>query len=78
MTITMERSVAGKKEFKKIFKEDLYVYLRNGWKESDSTVTEEHKVEKQEEQPVESEPMEESKTEERQHDFYSKKKKRNH
>lgn len=84
MIITMEKSVAGKKEFKKIFSEDLYVYLRNGWKKSDSTVTEEQKVVKQEviEQPVEPveepEPMEESKTEERPYEFYSKKKKRNH
>ena len=83
MIITMEKSVAGKKEFKKIFSEDLYVYLRNGWKKSDSTVTEEQKVVKQEviEQPVEPveepEPMEESKTEERPYEFYSKKK-RNH
>lgn len=84
MIITMEKSVAGKKEFKKIFSEDLYVYLRNGWKKSDSTVTEEQKVVKQEviEQPVEPveepKPMEESKTEERPYEFYSKKKKRNH
>ena len=84
MIITMEKSVAGKKEFKKIFSEDLYVYLRNGWKKSDSTVTEEQKVVKQEviKQPVEPveepEPMEESKTEERPYEFYSKKKKRNH
>lgn len=84
MIITMEKSVAGKKEFKKIFSEDLYVYLRNGWKKSDSPVTEEQKVVKQEviEQPVEPveepEPMEESKTEERPYEFYSKKKKRNH
>ena len=84
MIITMEKSVAGKKEFKKIFSEDLYVYLRNGWKKSDSTVTEEQKVVKQEviEQPVEPveepEPMEESKTEEQPYEFYSKKKKRNH
>lgn len=84
MIITMEKSVAGKKEFKKIFSEDLYVYLRNGWKKSDSTVTEEQKVVKQEviEQPVEPveepKPMEESETEERPYEFYSKKKKRNH
>lgn len=84
MIITMEKSVAGKKEFKKIFSEDLYVYLRNGWKKSDSTVTEEQKVVKQEviEQPVEPveepKPMEESKTEEQPYEFYSKKKKRNH
>ena len=84
MIITMEKSVAGKKEFKKIFSEDLYVYLRNGWEKSDSTVTEEQKVVEQEviEQPVEPveepKPMEESKTEERPYEFYSKKKKRNH
>lgn len=92
MIITMEKSVAGKTEVKKIFSEDLGIYLRNGWKEKKSTVTEEHKVEvkpvventpvetvkEEPEYKVETPPVEESKTEERPYDFYSKKKKKNH
>lgn len=92
MVITMEKSVAGKTEVKKIFSEDLGIYLRNGWKEKKSTVTEEHRVEVNpvvkkdsgdtaEEKPEhqdEPQPVEESKTEERPYDFYSKKRKKNH
>lgn len=73
MLINVEKSVGDKKEVKRIFEEDLSYYLRNGWKKTNSAVTEGKKTVVTEEVSAE-EPV----AEEKLHDYYYNKKRKNH